>query len=145
MENNAIPKIANIFAYKEYVPAKKNTIRDIINNNNATIRKIPNVLPSFIPKDNKPTAKTIMDIKIPTTEKIIAFNISKPYIFSQEFSINPMYAEKKENTMNLAHEGIGKFIRITRKNSGNSPMKLRLKIEFRLRSFKTWISVFTKI
>ena len=126
MENNAIPKTANIFAYKEYVPANKKTIRDIINNNNATMRKIPNVLPSFIPKDNKPNAKTIIDIKTPTTDKTTAFNISKPYNFSQKLSINPIYAENIENTMNRAHEGIGIFITIIRRINGNNPIKLRL-------------------
>lgn len=126
MENNAIPKTANIFAYKLYVPANKKTIRDIINNNNAIMRKIPNVLPSFIPKDNKPNAKTIIDIKTPTTDKITAFNISKPYNFSQKLSINPIYAENIENTINRAHEGIGIFIMNINTNKGKKLIKLYL-------------------
>lgn len=125
-ENNPIPKTANNFAYKLYVPANQNTILLITNNNNANNKTIPNVLPSFIPKDNNPNAKTMIDIKNPITENITAFNISKPYNFSQKLSINPIYAENIENTMNRAHEGIGIFIMNINTNKGKNPIKLYL-------------------
>lgn len=112
--------MANILEYNEYVPINQNTIRLISNNNNANNRTIPNVFPNFIPKDNSPNAKTMIDMKIPNTEKITAFIISKPYFFFQKFNIKPIYAENIENTINRAQEGIGKFIRITRKNSGKN-------------------------